>query len=46
VLVHTNTQSLNEAITMDEKRTLKIGGWIFGTLLGGIFILNALSLPD
>ncbi len=28
---------------MDERQTLRMGGWIMGTLLTLIFILNAVS---
>jgi hypothetical protein len=31
---------------MDEKRTLSILGWIMGSLLGAIFLLNAISMSE
>jgi hypothetical protein len=29
---------------MDEKRTLSFLGWIMGSLLGAIFLLNAIAM--
>jgi hypothetical protein len=29
---------------MDERRTLSILGWMFGAVIGVVFILNAIAL--
>jgi hypothetical protein len=31
---------------MDEKRTLSILGWVMGSLIGAIFLLNAIALSE
>ena len=31
---------------MDERRTLSTLGWIIGSVIGAIFILNAIALSD
>ncbi len=31
---------------MDERRTLSMLGWLIGSVIGAIFILNAIALSD
>jgi hypothetical protein len=31
---------------MDERQTLKLLGWMMGTLVGGMFFLNAVALAS
>jgi hypothetical protein len=31
---------------MDENRTLSILGWVVGSLLGAMFLLNAIAMSD
>jgi hypothetical protein len=32
------------AISMDEQMTLRIFGWVVGTVVGGLFVLGAIAL--
>jgi hypothetical protein len=32
------------AISMDEQMTLRIFGWVVGTVVGGLFVLSAIAL--
>jgi hypothetical protein len=29
---------------MDERQTLTLLGWVFGTVVGAVFVLNAIAL--
>jgi hypothetical protein len=30
---------------MDERQTLRLFAWVFGTLLFGVFVLSAAAMP-
>jgi hypothetical protein len=41
--VKASVQPLEDA--MDERQTLSVLGWVFGSVIGSVFLLNIISMP-